>query len=155
MSGLWNYVHFLFTQYLMGPPSLWIIATMQCDMEVISLWLCVGLMEPGFDGPPLGHRRCWILCLIFLFTSAHTFSRFSVGFRSGEFVGQLRLDPRNAKPMSGIRLCSALHALQLQSIPPNSRMKFSWQSSEGCSFPYCCCTFCSPLFSLPHNFLIF
>lgn len=41
MSGFWK----LYTQYLVGPPSSWIAASMLHGVEVISLWLCEGGME--------------------------------------------------------------------------------------------------------------
>ncbi len=45
MSGFWKVCSFLCTQYLVGPPFAWITASMQRDMESISLWHCSGVME--------------------------------------------------------------------------------------------------------------
>ncbi len=87
MSGFWKVYSFLCTQYLVGPPFVWITASMQHVMEAISLWHCSGVMEAQVtlivtfrSSALLG-----LVSLIFLLTIPH---RFSVGFRSGKFAGQ-------------------------------------------------------------------
>ncbi len=71
---------FLCTQYLVGAPFAWVTASMRRGMESIGLWHCSGVMKPRLLWyQPSGHLHCWVWCLS---------SRFSMGFRSGEFAGQ-------------------------------------------------------------------
>ena len=58
-------------------------------MKVVSLWYCWGVMEAQVWLIEALSSSVWssLVSLIFLLTSQH---RFSVGFRSGQFAGQLR-----------------------------------------------------------------
>lgn len=76
----------LFFQYLDNALFPWFTTSVQCDMEVISLWHCGGVTEAlvglmvSFSSPVF---LCWVF-VIFLLTVCHWFS---VGFRSGEKAG--------------------------------------------------------------------
>ncbi len=81
------FIYCICTQYLVGAPFALITASIR-GMEVISLWHCRGGMEAQVSLSVAFSSSAFfgLLFLIFLLTIPH---RFSLGFRSGEFAGQL------------------------------------------------------------------
>ncbi len=77
-------IYCICTQYLVGAPFALITASIRRGMEVISLWHCWGGMEAQVSLTVAFSSSAFfgLLFLIFLLT------RFSMGFRSGEFSGQ-------------------------------------------------------------------
>ncbi len=78
------FIYCICTQYLVGAPFALITASIRRGMEVISLWHCWGGMEAQVSLTVAFSSSAFfgLLFLIFLLT------RFSMGFRSGEFAGQ-------------------------------------------------------------------
>ncbi len=81
------FIYCICTQYLVGAPFALITASIRCGMEVISLWHCWGGVEAQVSLTVAFSSSAFfgLLFLIFLLTIP---SRFSMGFRSGEFAGQ-------------------------------------------------------------------
>lgn len=75
LSHLRKYEH-LYTLYAYRPLLAWITASLQCGMEAIRLWRCIGMVVALIA--PSGHMPCWMWCLIFLLTTTH---RFSMGLK--------------------------------------------------------------------------
>ncbi len=82
------FIYYICTQYLVGAPFALITVSIRRGMEVISLWHCWGGMEAQVSLTVAFSSSAFfgLLFLIFLLTIHH---RFSMGFRSGEFAGQL------------------------------------------------------------------
>ncbi len=80
------FIYYMCPQYLVWAPFALITASIQCSMEVISLWHCWGVMEAQISLTVAFSSSAFfgLLFLIILLTIPH---RFSMGFRSGEFAG--------------------------------------------------------------------
>ncbi len=127
-------IYCIYTQYLVGAPFALITASIRRGMEVISLWHCWCGMEAQVSLTVAFSSSAFLglLFLIFLLT------RFSMGFRSGEFSGQSSTPiPWTFNQLlvilavwAGAKSCWKMKSVSLKSWSAEESMKcskISWQ----------------------------